>query len=224
MAKHSRRLKVEAGGRDIHYLGPNYFDGPSDSLPKVWYGVDELRELGRSRWPCYRLAATQLMRMQLYVRRVVSYIDLARSMIRDRNNEVRWQSIIVVGEFIPTHPERVFDVVVAFAGTDSDMNMALGTVLMEHLLEERCIHFCGRIEQLIRDGRHAALLDVLACCWRFDESDAEWSHVTKLLARRPKNERPASFDAASGELHDPTAAPSRVTTRRRSNDTTGTPP
>lgn len=196
MVQQSRRLKVEVGERHVFYHGPNYLDAPSDSLPEHWYGVDELRELARSRWPYYRLAATQLMRMQLRVRTVVSYLDLARSTIRDRSNEVRWQSIIVVGEFIPTHPERVFDVVVAFAGTDRDMNMALATVLLEHLLEEQCIHFCGRIERLICNGRHAALLDVLACCWRFDESDVEWSHVTNLLARRPKNKRSPISDEA----------------------------
>lgn len=224
MAKHPRRLKVEVGEQHVFYHGPNYLDAPGDSLPKHWYRVYELRELARSRWPYYRLAATQLMRMQLRARTVVSYLDLARSMIRDRSNGVRWQSIVVVGEFIPTRPERVFDVVVAFAGTDRDMNIALGTVLLEHLLEEQCIHFCDRIERLIRNGRHAALLDVLGCCWRFYESDAEWSHVTNLLARRPKNKRPAIFDEPIGERHHPAVTPSRASSERRPEDGTGTPP
>ena len=49
----------------------------------------------------------------------------------------RWQAIILVGEFIPTHPKEVCDFAIRWAKhPGQDLQQAIGCCLIEHLLEQ----------------------------------------------------------------------------------------
>src|SRR5215471_16515338 len=50
---------------------------------------------------------------------------LATGLLPDHNNDVRWQAAIVIGEFIDTAPDHVWDVIVKFGDSpDPDMRTA----------------------------------------------------------------------------------------------------
>jgi hypothetical protein len=87
--------------------------------------------------PADRLHALYAMRDAIasgHVRR--NYFDLAKSLVRDSNNDCRWQALIVIGEYIQSQPEAVWQVIQEFGvSPDDDMRTAVATVLVEHLLE-----------------------------------------------------------------------------------------
>src|SRR5688500_3812831 len=65
-----------------------------------------------------------------------SFFDLAYSLIEDVDNDCRWQAIIVVGECVEPHPEKVWPVIQEFGvSDDEDMRAAVATVLLEEMLD-----------------------------------------------------------------------------------------
>src|SRR5262245_18819971 len=65
-----------------------------------------------------------------------AYFDVARPLIDDADNDCCWQAMIVVGEYCRSRPERVWEVVRAYAESrDEDMRTAVAVLLLEHLLE-----------------------------------------------------------------------------------------
>jgi len=70
-------------------------------------------------------------------------------MIDDSNNTCRWQALIVVGEFIKTHPDDVWPVIEQYGQhKDKDMRTGVACVLLEHLLEHHRRRFGRRAERL----------------------------------------------------------------------------
>jgi len=97
----------------------------------------ELRQMCSDPSERDRLLALFVMRRQTAEQRLdVDYLELAKSLIEDENNDCRWQALIVIGEFIPADPEAVWRVVARYGVSDDpDMRMAVATVLLEHLIE-----------------------------------------------------------------------------------------
>ena len=83
---------------------------------------------------------------------------IARSLIPDcdnddYDNDVRWQAIIAVGEYIKTYPEGVWSVIEEYGvSSDKDMRTGISVCLLEHLLDFDFAYF-ERVKKLIRhDG------------------------------------------------------------------------
>ena len=74
----------------------------------------------------------------------------------------------VIGEFIASAPDKVWDVIVRYGDSDDpDMRTAIGTVLLEHLLQRHGSRFRPLVEQLAhRSPRFAEM-----CRVRSDFSD-----------------------------------------------------
>jgi hypothetical protein len=94
------------------------------------------------------------------------YLKLARPLIRDRDNDCRWQALVVVGEFVRTDPEAVWRVAKRFGSSmDTDMRTGVATVLLKHLFEHHP-RYRSEAAKLILRG-NARLRDTFNMCWDF---------------------------------------------------------
>ena len=108
------------------------------------------------------------------------YFSLAKRMIDDPDNDCRWQAIIIVGEFIETHPSGVWKVVVRYGRSeDDDMRSAVATVLLEHLLEYHFQTFFPRVKR--ETFRSPLFADTLARCSAFGQAKRNWQKVERVL-------------------------------------------
>jgi hypothetical protein len=124
-----------------------------------------LTRLARSRSVRDRLLALLLMQEESWRKRA-SHFGLARSMIRDSDNDCRWQAVIVIGGYLESRSEDVWDVIDEYAEeADDDMRTALFCVLLEHLWELNRKEYRMRVRKLSR--KHAWLRDCVS-------NDAMW--------------------------------------------------
>ena len=131
--------------------------------------MSELELMCRSSRADDRLFALVLMRRDCDAGNLdPEFLRLATDLLPEQDNDVRWQAAIVIGEFIDTAPDRVWDVIVKFGDSaDPDMRTAIGTVLLEHLLQRHGPRFRPLVEQLAhRSPRFAEM-----CRVRSDFSD-----------------------------------------------------
>ena len=100
------------------------------------YDLKALRDLAGSRRAEDRLRSLRAMRDQIAGGKPPGdYLDLARPLIADPDNDCRWQALIVVGESVRTDPEAVWEVICEHGvSEDEDMRAGVATVLLEHLL------------------------------------------------------------------------------------------
>jgi len=94
--------------------------------------------------------------------------DLAVKMIEDEDNDCRWQSIIIIGEFIATPKmENIWEIIMTYGNSnDQDMRSAIATVLLEHYFEQNPDQFENKFKMLkqeIKKGK-TNLRDTLSLC------------------------------------------------------------
>lgn len=112
-----------------------------------------------------RLLALLIMRHQLNNGRPEVYLAMARSAVSDRQNDCRWQALIVVSDFIPHRPEAVWRVAVQHAESRSpDLRMAVTVLLLEELLVFDFETYFSRIKKRIEAGS-SNLRSMLPACW-----------------------------------------------------------
>lgn len=89
--------------------------------------------------------------------------------------DLRWQAIIGVGEFIESDPLPVWQFTRRWApGADADLQDALATCLLEHLLQHHFVLIFPLLDQAARDDRSIA--ELVVRCWAFGEGN-EPAHV-----------------------------------------------
>jgi hypothetical protein len=111
------------------------------------------------------------------------YLDLARPLIADPDNDCRWQALIVVGESVRTDPEAVWEVICEHGvSEDEDMRAGVATVLLEHLLECHFDAYFPRLKEQIEAGSRF-LADTLSRCWAFGQAVPRWGDVEALAQR-----------------------------------------
>jgi len=124
---------------------------------RIWHRVrtetdsSSLRKLTRmlrSRNGDARLAALFRVRKQMSTTRLKGYFTLGKSCMTDRDNDCRWQATIIVGEYIHLFPDKVWKVIAKFGrSSDRDMRVAVSSILLEHLLEQRFKQFFQRVKR-----------------------------------------------------------------------------
>lgn len=132
------------------------------------------------------LSALRQMRESLSNDEPSWYFDLAREQVGSCNNDVRWQSIIVIGEYIPfgKRNDEIWDILIEFGGRDDDMQDALATVLLEHLLEydfERSVDRITLTLQACSSASADILVDLLRRCWPFGQAERKWQKVQEII-------------------------------------------
>src|SRR3954451_1613593 len=82
----------------------------------------------------------------------------------------RWQAIIVVGEYIESDPEPVWQFVLRWgAHPQEDLRSAIATCLLEHLLE---YHFVAYFPQVERGALEDPMFgDTFQRCWQFGQAE-----------------------------------------------------
>ena len=107
--------------------------------------------------------------------------DIARHLVSDVDSTCRWQSLIVIGDYIRGSPSKVWDVVCEHSHqADDDMLNALATLLLEHLLEHHFEATYARIEEGVGFDR-SAMRSMLKRCWRFGQGDEQWERLNQLF-------------------------------------------
>ncbi len=129
---------------ELRRLWPKIF-ARKEHLPIV-----ELRRMCASHSANARLTGLLIMRRQIERGRcTIGYMRLAMQMIGDSDDTCRWQALIVVGEFIESHPDEVWSVIEEYGQSeDEDMRMGVACVLLEHLLEHHRRRFRRRAGRL----------------------------------------------------------------------------
>src|SRR5262245_53048934 len=81
----------------------------------------------------------------------------------EEGNDPRWQAIIAVGDFIESDPELVWQFILDTADTsDQDLQSALATCLLEHLIEEHPEYKKLASDYASKDTR---ISGILSMCW-----------------------------------------------------------
>ena len=162
------------------------------ALDKAWTGAEEFvqpmsitepGQMASSVDASERLLALMLARRQ--IRTGVppgDFFQFARRLITDRDNNCRWQAVIVVGESIDSNPDAVWNIVAAFGDSrDDDMRSAIACVLLEHLLDTDFDRYFSRVQDEVRRGR-LRFLDTLAMCW-FDDHGPNYERAQRYVRR-----------------------------------------
>ena len=144
--------------------------------------LSDVSKMLRSRKGDSRLQGLFTIRQQLAHKPLAAYFSLAKTLVTDSDNDCRWQSLIVIGEYIQTRPAGVWRVILRHANSaDEDMRSAVARVLLEHLLE---YHFTKFFPSLRREAIRSPLFaDTLSRCSPFGQAERHW-HKVKLLQVR----------------------------------------
>ena len=95
----------------------------------------------------------------------------------------RWQAIIAVGKFIETNPEEVWRFAHQWGQhADEDLRTAIGTCLLEHLLEHHFDLLFPRVEVAVKSSPEFA--DAFSRSWKFGQASKPSNQVRfdKLLS------------------------------------------
>jgi hypothetical protein len=84
-------------------------------------------------------------------------------------NDRRWKAIAAIANFVETEPEDVWAFVARWGSTaDEDLQQAIGTCLLEHLLQYWFDRFFSRVEVAARNDPQFARTFLV--CWQFGQS------------------------------------------------------
>jgi hypothetical protein len=85
-------------------------------------------------------------------------------------NDPRWQAVIAVADFVESDPEPVWSFVERWGTSpDEDLQMAIATSILEHLLEYHFDLILPRMERLARSN--PCFARTVASCWLFGQSE-----------------------------------------------------
>ena len=81
----------------------------------------------------------------------------------------RWQAVIAVAEFIDSDPEAVWSFILRWGcSEDGDLQAAIATCALEHLLEHHFDAFIARVEESARGN--FCFARTVSSCWKFGQS------------------------------------------------------
>ena len=87
------------------------------------------------------------------------------------DTDPRWQAVIAVAEFIETDPEAVWQFALRWRShDDKDLQTAIGTCVLEHLLEHHFHAYISKMEDAVLADRHFA--GATSRCGKFGQSES----------------------------------------------------
>ena len=85
-------------------------------------------------------------------------------------NDLRWQAIIAVAEFIESEPEAVWSFALRWGSSnDEDLRAAIAACVLEHLLEHHFDLLISRVEEAALGNQFFAR--TVTACWKFGQSE-----------------------------------------------------
>jgi hypothetical protein len=129
-----------------------------------------------------KIAALKEMRSIISNGEPSIFFDLAKSHIGSKNNDIRWQSLIVIGEYIPygRRNDEIRRLILEFCRIDEDMQDALATVLLEHLLQHDFNRSLTWIKEQLKQGTKY-FQELVERCWQFGQLDTNWHELQQVL-------------------------------------------
>lgn len=89
---------------------------------------------------------------------------------REGERDPRWQAIIAVGEHVATHPDQVWEFVARWGvHSDEDLQAAIATCVLEHLLEHHFATVFPRVRALVASDRNFAR--TFSRCWKCGQAE-----------------------------------------------------
>ncbi len=142
--------------------------------------IDDFARMLKSRNADTRLRRLFKMREQITGQPPKGYFSLAKRLIGDSDNDCRWQSLIVIGEYVQSNPQDVWRIILKHGESDDeDMRMGVATCLLEHLLEYYFSEFFPRVmKEAIRSPLFA---DTLSRCGAFGQAKRNWRKAERVL-------------------------------------------
>jgi hypothetical protein len=105
-------------------------------------------------------------------------------LLKDRQDKHDGQAIITVAEFIATDPEPVWLFALQWGGSqDKDLRAAIGTCVLEHLLEHHFDRYVSKIEEAVLSDAHFAA--AAALCFKSGQSESSavrFARFDRLIA------------------------------------------
>jgi hypothetical protein len=146
-----------------------------------YYNLKELKDLINSSKSRNRLFGLQIIRKQLQNSNAIkSYFSMTKKTIEDSNNNCRWQSLIIIGEFLDKYPNDIFNLIVKYGSSkDEDMRTAVATILLEHLLEKDFKKYFSLYKNISKDNSY--LLDTLSKCWVNKSNSRKQKEINSYL-------------------------------------------
>jgi hypothetical protein len=88
----------------------------------------------------------------------------------DEGLDPRWQAIIRVGEYVESDPELVWEFILRWGEhPQEDLQYAIATCLLEHLLEHHFAAYFPRVEQAaLADPRFG---ETFQRCWQYGQAE-----------------------------------------------------
>jgi hypothetical protein len=88
----------------------------------------------------------------------------------DGGDDLRWQAMISVGDFVETEPQAVWSFVQRWGTSpDEDLRSAVATLLLEHLLEHHFDAMIGSIEHVAL--KNELFGDTVRRCWKLGQAE-----------------------------------------------------
>lgn len=88
----------------------------------------------------------------------------------DGAEDPRWQAMIAIAEFLPDEPAPICAFILRWGShPDPDLQSAVASCLLEHLLELHFERFFPEIEAHVR--REAVFAETFERCWKFGQAD-----------------------------------------------------
>jgi hypothetical protein len=111
----------------------------------------------------------------------------------DGEPDPRWEALIAIGGFLADDPEPICAFILRWGSyPDADLQSAVATCLLEHLLEFHFERFFPDIEAQVR--RNPVFADTFSRCWKYGQAD-EAPHAARFdallefaTARRSQND------------------------------------
>jgi hypothetical protein len=77
------------------------------------------------------------------------YFETAKRFLNDPDNDCKWQSFIIIGNFMQPRPNECWQLIVEFGNSDDeDTRTAVATILLEHYFEENPHLFKTKFKEL----------------------------------------------------------------------------
>jgi hypothetical protein len=124
--------------------------------------------------------------------------DMCDRLIPDRSSYVRWGSLAILGEYVETHPDRLWPLVLKWGSVKNyRIREGVACCVLEHILEHHFNTFFPRAVEYVERG-HRRFAYTLAYCAKFGQAEETANseafdsfvgrYFPKWLARRRQRE------------------------------------
>lgn len=107
--------------------------------------------------------------------------EIASTLIEDKDNDCRWQSLIVIGHYMDKRVKETWDIIIKYGNSeDEDMRSAIATILLEHFFEKDIDSknwYLEDLRQKISREEYSNLKKTLRICWS-DELKTEFKELS----------------------------------------------